>query len=87
MGCKVWDPVRGSLGLQGGGLAGCRPRGVAQRVFERVSKASASLNRQQSQRMAAERDYSKDGEPLDVEKRVDLAVTTVTELKETVLPV
>ena len=53
MGCKVWDPVRGILGLQGGGLAGCRPRGVAQRVFERVSKASASLNRQQSQRMAA----------------------------------
>ncbi|CAE7422128.1 fp-1, partial [Symbiodinium sp. CCMP2592] len=55
------------------------------RALSQMGRQASSVS-QQTQRLAAECDYSQDGEPLDVERCVDLATVPVAELKETMLP-
>ncbi|CAE7037701.1 cofG [Symbiodinium sp. CCMP2592] len=54
------------------------------RALSQVGRQASSVS-QLTQRLAAECDYSQDGEPLDLERCVDLATVPVAELKETVL--
>ncbi|CAE7796072.1 fp-1, partial [Symbiodinium sp. CCMP2592] len=54
------------------------------RALSQMGRQASSVS-QQTQRLAAECDYSQDGEPLDVERCVDLATVPVAELKETML--
>ncbi|CAE7254091.1 fp-1 [Symbiodinium sp. CCMP2592] len=54
------------------------------RALSQMGRQASSVS-QQTQRLAAECDYSQDGEPLDVERCVDLATVPVAELNETML--